>query len=176
MLRMNSAAFVEGMGTAPENKRKHNHSTSRSRDETLRSGDLDWSQGNRPAAVLRQSCSTSGSDAEYLLMKSTTKYLLVLVTAPDVKSARNLARRALEARLIACANLVRNIESHYWWKDKIEKSPEVLLLMKTTSSAVADLEELVLANHPYDTPEFVVMNLRAGTDRYLNWILETVRR
>lgn len=101
--------------------------------------------------------------------------MLVLVTAPDVKTARNLAKRALEARLIACANLVRNVESHYWWKDKTEKSPEVLLLIKTTSNAVADLEKLVLANHPYDTPEFVVVDISAGTDRYLKWILEAVK-
>lgn len=101
--------------------------------------------------------------------------MLVLVTAPDVKTARNLAKRALEARLIACANLVRNVESHYWWKDKIEKSPEVLLLIKTTSNAVADLEKLVLANHPYDTPEFVVVDISAGTDRYLKWILDAVK-
>ncbi|NLH72057.1 MAG: divalent-cation tolerance protein CutA [Verrucomicrobia bacterium] len=107
-------------------------------------------------------------------MKSTTKCVLVLVTAPDIKTARNLARLALEARMIACANLVRNIESHYWWKGKIEKSPEVLLLMKTSSSVLADLEKLVLANHPYDTPEFVVLDICAGTDRYLKWILGTV--
>ncbi|MDH7503447.1 MAG: divalent-cation tolerance protein CutA [Verrucomicrobiota bacterium] len=109
-------------------------------------------------------------------MKSTKGCVLVLVTAPDVKTARNLARLALEARLIACANLLRNIESHYWWKGKIEKSPEALLVMKTTSSAVAGLEKLVLANHPYDTPEFVVMNIHAGTDRYLEWILGEVKR
>lgn len=36
MLRMNSAAFVGGMGTAFENKLKHNHSTRRSHDRTLR--------------------------------------------------------------------------------------------------------------------------------------------
>jgi uncharacterized protein involved in tolerance to divalent cations len=46
-------------------------------------------------------------------MKRTPKPVLVLVTAPDTEVARRLARMALEARLIACANLVPQLESHY---------------------------------------------------------------
>ena len=56
---------------------------------------------------------------------------MVLVTAPDLKTARKLARAALEARLIACANIVPRIESHYRWEGKIESGKELLLVMKT---------------------------------------------
>ena len=45
-------------------------------------------------------------------MKPATKFAAVLVTAPDLKTARALARAALQARLIACANLIPKIESH----------------------------------------------------------------
>ena len=68
-------------------------------------------------------------------MKASAKPALVLVTAPNLKIARRLAREALRARLIACANLVPKIESHYRWQGKIESSPEVLLLLKTTRPA-----------------------------------------
>ncbi|MGA2870732.1 MAG: divalent-cation tolerance protein CutA, partial [Verrucomicrobiota bacterium] len=64
-------------------------------------------------------------------MKSAAHYAIVLVTAPDLKTARRLAKTALQARLIACANLVPKIESHYWWRGKIESSPEILLVLKT---------------------------------------------
>ena len=53
-------------------------------------------------------------------MKREATFAVVLVTAPDMKTARKLAQAALEARLIACANLVPRIESHYWWQGKIE--------------------------------------------------------
>jgi uncharacterized protein involved in tolerance to divalent cations len=46
------------------------------------------------------------------MTKSTAKYVVVLVTAPDLQVARRLARAALQARLIACANLIPRIESH----------------------------------------------------------------
>jgi uncharacterized protein involved in tolerance to divalent cations len=64
-------------------------------------------------------------------MKPAAKFAIVLVTAPDLKTARALAKAALSARLIACANLVPKIESHYRWQGKIESSAEVLLILKT---------------------------------------------
>jgi periplasmic divalent cation tolerance protein len=107
-------------------------------------------------------------------MKRTTKYALALVTAPDMRVARQLAKTALQARLVACANLVPKVESHYWWRGKLEKSAEVLLVLKTTRARLGALEELVLAEHPYDTPEFLVLPLTAGNARYLSWIGESV--
>ena len=103
-------------------------------------------------------------------MKPATKFAVVLVTAPNLKIARALARATLQARLIACANLVPKIESHYWWHEKIEFGAEVLLVLKTTKPKLAALEKLVLAKHPYDTPEFIVLPLSAGSKRYLDWL------
>lgn len=100
-------------------------------------------------------------------------YKIVLVTAPDLKTARRLARAALTARLIACANLVSRLESHYRWQGKLEQSSEVLMVMKTTATRLKALEKLVLAKHPYDTPEFVVLNLAGGTKKYLAWLAES---
>jgi periplasmic divalent cation tolerance protein len=107
-------------------------------------------------------------------MKSGGKFSLVLVTAPDLKVARKLSQAALRARLIACANLIPKIESHYWWQGKIETGAEVLLVMKTTNARLAALEELIIAKHPYDTPEFLVLPLTAGNGRYLKWIADSV--
>jgi periplasmic divalent cation tolerance protein len=105
-------------------------------------------------------------------MKSAGRFSLVLVTAPNLKTARALAKAALKVRLIACANIVPKIESHYWWRGKIESSGEVLLILKTAKARVAALEKLILARHPYDTPEFVVLPLSAGNRRYLDWLRE----
>jgi periplasmic divalent cation tolerance protein len=101
---------------------------------------------------------------------SKPSFRIVLVTSPDLKTARRLARAALAARLIACANLVPQIESHYRWQGKIEKGAEVLMVMKTPRARLAALEKLILARHPYDTPEFVVLTLAGGAKRYLAWL------
>lgn len=103
-------------------------------------------------------------------MKSAAKFAIVLVTAPDLKIARALAKAALQAKLIACANLVPKIESHYWWQGKIESGAEVLLILKTRKAKLPALEKLILAEHPYDTPEFLVLPLVAGSKKYLDWL------
>jgi len=107
-------------------------------------------------------------------MKLAGKFAVALVTAPDLKVARKLARAALAARLVACVNLMPRIESHYWWQGKLECSTEVLLVMKTTTTRLAALEELVVAKHPYDTPEFIVLPINRGNKRYLTWLENSV--
>jgi len=107
-------------------------------------------------------------------MKTATPFALVLVTTPDLKTARMLAKTALSARLIACANILPQIESHYRWQDKIESGKEVLLLLKTRKSRLAALEKLVLTHHPYDTPEFIVLSLTAGNRKYLSWLTSSL--
>ena len=99
-----------------------------------------------------------------------------MVTAPDVRTARQLARAALKARLAACANLAPGIESHYWWQEKLESGREVLVLFKTTTARLDALEKLIVAEHPYDTPEFLVLPVRRGNKRYLDWIEKSVKR
>jgi len=106
-------------------------------------------------------------------MKAAAGFNIVLVTAPDIKTARRLARSALTARLIACANLIPRIESHYWWQGRMEHGREVLMVLKAPRRTVAKLEKLILAQHPYDTAEFIVLPVSRGTDRYLRWWAES---
>ncbi len=108
-------------------------------------------------------------------MKSAATFAVVLVTAPDLKTARALAKAALAKKLIACANLVPRVESHYVWRGKMERATEVLLLLKTRKSKLAALEKLIVAEHPYDTPEFLVLPLAAGNEKYLGWLAENCR-
>lgn len=107
-------------------------------------------------------------------MKAATLFRLVLVTAPNRTVARRLARAALQARLAACANLVPGIESHYWWRGQLESAAEILVIFKTAQKHLPKLEKLVLALHPYDTPEFVVLPLAGGNGRYLKWLADSV--
>ena len=85
-----------------------------------------------------------------------------------------LAGAALQSRLVACANLLPKIESHYWWQGKLESSAEVLIIFKTTKAKLKAFEKLIVAKHPYDTPEFLVLPIIAGNKRYLDWVKTSV--
>lgn len=108
-------------------------------------------------------------------MRTAAAFAIALVTAPNAGVARRLARGALESRLAACANLVAGIESHYWWEGKIQRGKEVLIVFKTSRRQLPRLEKLVLKLHPYDTPEFLVLTPRAGSERYLHWLAGSCR-
>jgi periplasmic divalent cation tolerance protein len=105
---------------------------------------------------------------------ATGKHVLVLVTAPAMKTARKLAQAALKGRLIACANLIRGIESHYRWQGRLETGAEVLMVLKTTAPRLSALQKLIVAKHPYETPEFIVLAVSGGNKRYLDWLEKSV--
>ena len=108
-------------------------------------------------------------------MKSARNIVIVLVTAPNLPVARKIAKAALKAKLAACANIVPRIESHYWWKGKLEASAEVLIIFKGTKAKLAALESTVVANHPYETPEVISFALDRGNAKYLKWLTDIVR-
>ena len=108
-------------------------------------------------------------------MKTAGRFAVVLVTTPDLKTARVLAKAVLRARLAACVNIIPKIESHFWWQGKIESAAELLLVMKTTQPKLRALEKCVVKHHPYDTPEFLALPLAGGHARYLAWLASSVQ-
>jgi periplasmic divalent cation tolerance protein len=109
-------------------------------------------------------------------MPAKGQIVIALVTAPNLKAARKLARAALTTKLAACVNIVPRIESHYWWKGKLEQGNELLLVIKSIRKHVPSLQEAILKNHPYDTAEFIVIGIESGSERYLRWITSSLSR
>jgi periplasmic divalent cation tolerance protein len=99
---------------------------------------------------------------------------VAFVTAPDMETARKISRGALEKKLCACANLMPIAESHYWWQEKLESASEVLIIFKTTLHQRDALRDFVIANHPYDVPEFISFQIEHGSADYLNWVRQSV--
>lgn len=67
-------------------------------------------------------------------------------------------------------NAVPGVVSRYWWRDKLEREDETLLLLKTEAqhvpAVIAALKEL----HPYDVPELLALPVDAGAEPYLAWV------
>ena len=105
-------------------------------------------------------------------MSFTPRY--VHVTAPSLEAARKLARLILEQHLAACVNLVPGLESHYWWKEKLESANEVLLLIKSSAEHFEALRKLVALHHEYECPEIVALEPREVAPLYLKWWEESV--
>jgi periplasmic divalent cation tolerance protein len=108
-------------------------------------------------------------------VKAAARFSIVLVTAPNLNVARQLVRRALRAKLVACANIIPKIESHYWWQGKVTSDAELLIVFKTAKATLGVFEAFVRENHPYDTPEFIALPIASGSKRYLDWIAASLK-
>jgi periplasmic divalent cation tolerance protein len=101
--------------------------------------------------------------------------VMVLVTVSGRAEADSIASILLEGRKAACVNIIPGVSSRFWWKGKIDSAEEVLLLIKTRSSAVPEIIELVKKNHSYNVPEIIALPIIDGSDDYLSWIDAEVR-
>jgi len=103
-----------------------------------------------------------------------TDFVVILVTCASRKEARRIADALLRKRLAACANIVTGVESKFWWKAKIDKAREVLLILKTSENNFAKIEREVKRIHSYDVPEIAALPITAGSKNYLDWINDSL--
>ena len=99
-----------------------------------------------------------------------TKAVVVLVTWPGGADVQAFARVLREARVAACVSALPQMDSFYRWDGRVERGRERQLLIKTQAARLEALRLLVNDLHPYDTPEFLVLPVIGGDERYLDWI------
>jgi periplasmic divalent cation tolerance protein len=99
---------------------------------------------------------------------------VVLVTAPR-RVALSLARRVVSERLAACANIIPGLRSLYWWKGRLERSSEALLIFKTPARNLRRLFARIRRLHPYEVPEILALSVRAAHRPYAEWVARESR-
>lgn len=101
---------------------------------------------------------------------------VVVTTAPDAEVAESLGRTLVEERLAACANVLPGVTSVFRWEGEVQTEGEALVLLKSTESVFAALRDRLVELHPYDVPEVLRLPVPAGSDAYLDWVRDEVRR
>lgn len=94
-------------------------------------------------------------------------YIEVHSTTNSEDEADKICTAAVEARLVACTQVMGPIKSTYWWKGKIERTEEYFMMMKTTRDKFDALARLIRANHSYEVPDIVAVAILEGTEDYL---------
>lgn len=99
---------------------------------------------------------------------------IVLTTLGADADAAAIARTLIDERLAACVNLLPPMTSIYRWQGKVEQDREQQMIIKTASTRVADLHARLRQLHPYELPEFLVLDA-TGSEAYLAWVRESAR-
>lgn len=98
------------------------------------------------------------------------KFHLCLTTVDSESTARQIAKILLQQKLVACVNISAKSFSLYHWQGEIAENSEFLLQMKTNSQKISDLGAKIQEIHPYDVPEYIVLDVVEGASDYLSWV------
>jgi periplasmic divalent cation tolerance protein len=73
-------------------------------------------------------------------------------------------------------NVVPGLVSTYRWQGRIERTREVLLVIKTTGGCAARCRHALERAHPYDVPEVVVLRPEQVSAAYARWVDASTRK
>jgi periplasmic divalent cation tolerance protein len=88
----------------------------------------------------------------------------------DPERADAIVELLLTRRLVACGQRLGPVSSRYWWNGSLEQAAEWLVLLKTRSELTAQVIEAIVADHPYEVPEVVAVDIDRAAGGYLEWI------
>lgn len=99
-------------------------------------------------------------------------YSLIYITTSGSSESDKIARTLLEERLVACTNIIPQINSLYLWKGEIEEDNESILIAKTKQDKVEEVIKRVEEIHSYQTPCILQFEVKKGSKDYLKWMEE----
>ena len=93
---------------------------------------------------------------------------LIITTEVDKKNAYKIANLILEDKLVPCVTF-KDIESHFWWGEGIEKTKEVQLIIKCAEKNINKVCNKISEYHSYEVPEIIYFLASANKD-YYRWV------
>jgi len=100
--------------------------------------------------------------------------ILIYTTCKNTDEAKKISKLIIENRLAACVN-IWPIASTYFWEGKLVEDSEAAMLVKTSESKIAEIEELILKNHVYATPFIGSIDVRRVNREYKEWMSSVMR-
>ena len=107
-------------------------------------------------------------------MKAADK-IVVLITTESQEEADKISGLLLSKRKAACVNIVPKVDSHFWWRGKLDSARESLIIVKSKASVLPEIIELVKGAHGYSVPEIIALPIIDGSEDYLNWLDNEVK-
>ena len=99
---------------------------------------------------------------------------IILTSTNSDKEADFMSNILIESEYVACVNILPNIISKYFWKGELQKTNEIILIIKTKKDFFKQIEKLIIQNHSYKIPEIVCINVADTSIEYGNWIVSNI--
>lgn len=95
--------------------------------------------------------------------------LIIMVACGSKKEAAKIAAFLLKKRLAACVNIISGVDSRFWWKGRVDRAAESLMMIKTARKKFQAVERAVKSLHSYEVPEIIAIPVIAGSREYIKW-------
>ena len=99
----------------------------------------------------------------------------IYITTENNNEAKKIGMALIESKLVACVNIIDNMESLYMWEGKMQNSRESVLIAKTTQDKVDKVVEKVRTLHSYECPCIISLPISGGHSPFIDWIKEEVK-
>ena len=99
-----------------------------------------------------------------------TGKIVVISSCVSEDEAARIAETLVAEKLAACVSILPGVRSVYRWKGQLERSNEVLLLIKTSRDHFDRLRHALEAANSYEVPEILALPVVDGAPNYLNWL------
>lgn len=104
------------------------------------------------------------------------KAVLIMVSTGARDDAERIGEGLVVEHLAACCSVVPTVHSFYYWDDHLQREHEALLLVKTTESRAAEVQDYVRRHHNYEVPEIIQVAIDGGSAAYLSWLERQVAK
>ena len=99
-----------------------------------------------------------------------TMVSIIYTTIDNEQEARKIANFLVEEQIVACVNIISNIESIYRWKGQIEEEKEIIIIAKTTDENVRKTITRIKELHNNEVPDIIAIPVIDGNNDYLDYI------
>ncbi len=94
---------------------------------------------------------------------------IILCACRKGREAKRITEKLLKAKLVACVSIIK-IKSAYWWKNKITRNDEALMIIKTRKNLVNKTMKAIKRIHSYQIPEIIEIDAGKVNKEYIEWM------
>jgi len=99
---------------------------------------------------------------------------IVITYIDDKSEAEKISEELLKNKLAGCINIFPCF-SKYWWKNKIHKTDEFILFIKTKEELVDEIIEKIKKLHKYELPVIDIIDVEKTNEGVQEWLDEVTK-
>lgn len=101
-------------------------------------------------------------------------YIQIQWTCESLEEAKEISKKLVKKKWVACANILPYVDSFYMWDGKLKEDKEVKVFFKTRDNFFARVRDYIIEHSSYEIPEVSKIPITEANPDYINWLVESL--